>query len=122
MPNLQRTVVLLVEDDDQTRELYRSALQISGFSVMAAADGITALRVIERHQPDALVIDLGLPLMSGTALIEELHVSQSTRGIPVIVVTGIRVDPVPGATSTLTKPIDPYTLVLEVQRVLRGKR
>src|SRR5207244_4354722 len=99
----------------------RSALHMAGFSVLVASDGISALKIVERRTPDALVIDLGLPLMSGTSVIEELQVSETTRGVPIVVVTAMNVDSAPGVAVTLTKPVDPYDLVLEVRKVLRGR-
>jgi len=92
---------------------------MSGFSVLLAADGIAALRIVERHTPDAFVIDLGLPLMSGTAVIDELHVSPTMRRIPIVVVTGMNVEAPAHAAATLIKPIEPHQLAEEVRRVLR---
>ena len=122
MTTFQQTVVLLVEDDEQTRELYRDALYMAGFSVLIAADGVSALQIVERHTPDALVIDVGLPLMSGTEVIEELHVSELTRGFPIVIVTGMTIERPPDVAALLTKPIDPYHLVQEVRKVIRRGR
>jgi DNA-binding response OmpR family regulator len=122
MTTLHRTVVLLVEDDDQTREMYRSALHMAGFSVFVAADGITALRQLEARTPDVVVLDLGLPLVNGPTVLEEMAASVTTRDVPVIVVTGTNVTSRHRAAATLSKPLDPYELVAAVKKVIRPKR
>jgi chemosensory pili system protein ChpA (sensor histidine kinase/response regulator) len=119
MTNLQQTVVLLVEDDDQTREMYRSALHMAGFSVFIAGDGFTALQRLEARTPDVVVLDLGLPLVSGVTILQEIASSETTRNVPVIVVTGTNVTSRHPAAATLTKPVDPYQLVSAVKKVLR---
>src|SRR4051794_17475935 len=59
------SVVLVVEDDQQTREMYRAALMAAGFVVVAVEDGLDALRVLEQRRPSAVVLDLGLPRLAG---------------------------------------------------------
>jgi response regulator RpfG family c-di-GMP phosphodiesterase len=57
--------VLVVEDDPELRALYRSALKAAGYQVVAVDDGVAALRHLENEVPDAVVLDLGLPLLDG---------------------------------------------------------
>jgi len=84
---LRRKVILLVEDDPATRELYCSALrQLGGFAVVPVSDGAEALRYLEMDSPDAVVLDLQLPRVSGRDVLAEIA-AQSPR-LPVVVVTG----------------------------------
>ena len=68
-----RRAVLLVEDDNGTREMFRAALQMAGYSVFVAVDGVDALRQVEQRTPDVVVLDLGLPRASGQAVLAELR-------------------------------------------------
>jgi len=89
---------------------------LGGYNVVTASDGIEALRYIDGYQPSAVVLDLGLPLLSGRDVGRELH--ENLRGIPVVVVTGTaditqyrdRADQVIG------KPFEPSALVAAARR------
>jgi CheY-like chemotaxis protein len=80
--------VLVVEDDASLAHLYCTALTMNGVSVMRAADGLTALRVVEEYRPDVVVLDLMLPQVDGWTVLREFQARPSTRDIPVVVVTG----------------------------------
>jgi len=54
-----------VEDDAALRTFYKGALMVAGYRVITAGDGIAALRQIEAQRPSAIVLDLGLPGLSG---------------------------------------------------------
>lgn len=89
LPRESVPFVLVVEDDDRLRELYRSTLVGAGFTVIAVPDGIAALRVVETDRvPAVVVLDLSLPRLSGRDLGHELRASAHTRHIPIVVVTG----------------------------------
>jgi CheY-like chemotaxis protein len=83
-----RPKVLIVEDDRPLRYYYRSALSLAGFDVFEAGSGYEALRSIDHHTPDIVVLDLGLPGLSGRTVLEELAAQVHTRHIPVVIVTG----------------------------------
>jgi CheY-like chemotaxis protein len=112
--------VLVVEDDGQLREAYRNFLIASGYKVAVAADGLAALRVIDRARPGVLVLDLGLPLVSGWDVYRELQSRPDTSTLPVIIVTGHDLRDIhPGSvTSFLPKPVSPENLAAAVDRVL----
>ena len=114
-------VVLLVEDDAPTREMYRSALRMAGFHLLVAGDGLAALRYLDEVVPAVVVLDLDIPHVNGIALAEELAASRHTADVPIVVVTGtdwpLRRPPA----AILTKPISPDDLVAIVSDVL-GKR
>jgi CheY-like chemotaxis protein len=83
-----RTTVLVVEDDDALRHMYRTALGFAGFEVHEARDGLNALQRIDSDPPDAIVLDLGLPGVDGLVVQQDIAARASTRHIPIIVVTG----------------------------------
>jgi DNA-binding response OmpR family regulator len=104
--------VLIVEDDVDLRRMFRTALALAGFDVLEAGNGLDALRVIDAHPPAAVILDLGLPIVSGEAVRQEIAAHAHTRHVPVIVVTGQ-----PGthdaldAACLLRKPVSPDRLV-----------
>jgi DNA-binding response OmpR family regulator len=113
--------VLIVEDDPELRTLYRTTLSLEGYAVVAVEDGVDALRHIDVSPPDLLVLDLELPRLSGRDVQREVASHVTTRGIPIVVVTGDsagvnRND----FACVLQKPIDLDSLVRAVERCLRG--
>jgi DNA-binding response OmpR family regulator len=104
--------VLIVEDDTDLRRMFRTALALAGYQTLEAADGLDALRILDSNPPEAVVLDLGLPLLSGVAVRQEIAAHAHTRHVPVIVVTGQ-----PGthealdAACVLRKPVSPDRLV-----------
>ena len=62
---MARSLVLVVEDDAGTRELYRTTLRNAGYAVVGVEDGVDALRFLELNTPAAVVLDLGLPRLPG---------------------------------------------------------
>lgn len=99
--------------------MFEYALRIAGFSVAAAADGLVALRMIDQHfLPDAIVLDLDLPQVSGIDVQQEVVSHADTRDIPIIVVTGTGWRPPAGVFRTLRKPIASDVVVAAVQEAL----
>ena len=121
---LSGETVLIVEDDDATRELYRQALIIAGYRVLAARDGVDALRLIESDTAHAVVLDLMLPRLGGIDVYRELRAHDETRDIPVIIVTGSdsrELEPF-DSRFFLRKPISPESLAYIVNDALRWPR
>ena len=113
--------VLVVEDDPTLRELYRSTLELAGYSVVAVEDGIDALRRVEHRRPDALVLDLALPRVSGRDVERELRSNPETRDIPIVIVSGQDVSDLnpDDFACVLRKPISPERLMIAVEDCLR---
>ena len=101
------------------RNYLADALRLGGFSVETVADGLAALQSISDRRPDAIVLDLDLPLMNGFAVHTALQQNERTKHIPVVVVTGTGLNsPVPVA-ATMLKPIPPDALVNVIFDALR---
>jgi len=118
----EHTVILLVEDDEQTREFYRHAIKAAGHEVAAVEDGLAALRRIDIELPDVIVLDLVLPRLGGIDVFQELRANPATRKIPVIAVTGSdRVLSVDTAEFHyfLRKPVSPELLVATIDQALK---
>jgi len=114
----QGTSVLIVEDDPDLRYLFRISLALAGFQVREASDGYQALAALEDETPAAIVLDLGLPRVSGFLVLEEIAAREDMRGLAVIVVTGLNVGEQRN-TILLRKPVEPPELIQTVRRALR---
>ena len=118
----KRTVILLVEDDEQTRDFYRSVIKAAGYDVAAVEDGLAALRRIDIETPDVIVLDLVLPRLGGVDVFQELRANPATKKIPVIAVTGS--DRLLNVETTefhhfLRKPVSPDVLVATIDQALK---
>ena len=79
----ERTL-LLVDDDPDLRRVLREGLQAAGYRVVEASDGRSALAKLGEVQPDAVLLDVILPEMSGYELCEQLRRSATFAGVPVV--------------------------------------
>jgi CheY-like chemotaxis protein len=80
--------VLVVDDDDDFRELLRFTLEEEGYEVADAADGLQALAVIERVRPDLILVDMDMPRMAGAAFVKELGRRSVVSPFRVVTVSG----------------------------------
>ena len=120
-----RQKILVVEDEDDIRELLRYNLEQEGYAVEEAADGAEALSRIQRRVPDLVLLDLMLPRMSGLELCRRMRANRETARLPIIVVTakGAEVDRVlgleMGADDYVVKPFSLREVVARVKALLR---
>ena len=120
-----RQTVLLVEDEDALRQVLRDLLEREGYSVIEAQDGVQALDQIDRHAPDALVLDLNLPRLDGYQVLTHLRARPGTAELPVLVLTakGDEESEVKvfenGANDFITKPFRPRALSARLKALLR---
>jgi CheY-like chemotaxis protein len=116
---MQRPIILVAEDDDALRRMYRSELEVGGFEVHEARNGLDALYRIDSDPPDAVLLDIEMPLVSGIVVRQDIAARASTRNIPVIIVTGSAEDfNWLDVTCVLRKPIPAGTLVEVVSKCL----
>lgn len=80
--------VLLVEDDGWLRHIMAELLADDGYQVREAATGTQALALVDEETPDAVVLDLNLPELSGLDVLHELRTGKQLLSLPVIVVSG----------------------------------
>jgi two-component system, response regulator, stage 0 sporulation protein F len=113
-------LILIVEDDDDLRDVLRMTLELEGFGVDVASNGVDALvRLTFGPLPDAVVLNLGLPVMSGVELLDEIRRAPGLAGLPVVLVTGARLpaDFRPAVAGIVAKPFDSEVLVGLLRRL-----
>ena len=117
--------ILIVEDDPMVRRVLERSLTAQGYSVHHTESGTRALDVIRQLKPDAVILDLGLPDLSGHDVFRILKHTPSTRHIPLLILTGLDKEHqeaemlLDGADDYLTKPFDIPVLLARLQNVLR---
>src|SRR5262249_8318964 len=79
--------VLLVEDDPEVAQMYRLKLELDGYAVEVASDGLQALLKAMANPPDILFLDLRLPKMDGLGVLEVLRQDERTRNLPVVILS-----------------------------------
>jgi CheY-like chemotaxis protein len=79
--------ILLVDDDSEFRTVMALALETSGYAVIEAADGISALAVLRRERPDAILSDLHMPLMDGRTFCKRVRAETALAAIPFVILS-----------------------------------
>ncbi len=120
----RRRTVLIVDDDAEIRHSTQNLLLMSNFNVLLAADGVEALKFLERQPVDALVIDLMMPRLDGVGVVRALGEMPPEQRPAVIIVISFHYEIHTrfaglGVRRVLSKPVDVPTLVDELQAALR---
>ena len=123
---VRKSLVLVVDDFADNREMYSEYLSYSGFEVIEARTGKEAIEAAQARMPDIIIMDLSLPVMDGWEATRRLKADERTRRIPVVALTGHALaghskgarDA--GCDSFLAKPCLPDQLVAEIKRMLES--
>jgi len=114
--------ILLVDDDEIQLRLLRILLMKEGFTIYTTADGPQGITIFKKNHPDLVLLDLGLPSMSGIEVLKEIrHIDIKSK---VIVVTGypsvetIVLAMQAGATDYIQKPVDVEILLKKIHAAL----
>jgi two-component system, OmpR family, alkaline phosphatase synthesis response regulator PhoP len=120
--------ILVVEDEDDIRELLRYNLDKEGYRVVWAASGEEALKAVKDSEPDLVLLDLMLPGVDGLEVCRSLKQDPHTRNLPIVMLTakGEEADIVAGlelgADDYVTKPFSLRVLLARVRAVLRRRK
>lgn len=120
---MSRTI-LLVEDHEDNRIVYRTILEHFGYTVLLAGDGAEGVRLAREARPDLVLMDVSIPVMDGWEATSVLKADPATAAIPVIALTAhalaadrARAEEV-GCDGYLAKPVEPRVVLEEVRRFL----
>ncbi len=125
MQNASGSRILVVDDETDILNLLEYNLKKAGFRILLARDGPEAIESAKASRPDLVILDIMLPNMEGTEVLRRLKSLDSTKTIPVIMLTakGEEIDKVIGfelgAEDYITKPFSPRELILRVKAVLK---
>jgi len=120
--------ILCIEDEAEMIDLLRLILGRKGFDVQGAPGGKEGLRLVRETHPDLVLLDLMMPDMDGWEVYQQMKADESTKGIPVIIVTAKaqNIDKVLGlqiakVDDYIAKPFSPQELIDSVNKVLSEK-
>lgn len=122
---LQKTIII-VEDEPDTAEMFGEMMRLSGYNVIKTYGGTTAISLITREKPDAVVLDLMMPDLSGLEVLRFMRRDPRLERIPVIVVSAkslpsdIKIGLDAGASVYLTKPVAFLDLKRAVEDTIQG--
>ena len=108
---MEKTVILVVDDDFDTLYAIRKLLEQDGFDVLAAEGSILAYRLIEMRKPDMILVDIMMPEMDGIGFIKSVRDNINASNIPIVAMTAydetyLRQARDAGAIMTLRKPTE----------------
>jgi CheY-like chemotaxis protein len=124
MTSRKAPLILLVDDFEDAREMYRLYLEYTGYRVVEAASGKEAVQKARDLQPDVILMDLSMPDVDGWEATRILKADKLTSGIPVMALTGHAlaghsdVARRAGCDAFVTKPCLPADLVKELEKML----
>jgi CheY-like chemotaxis protein len=116
--------VLVIDDEPDVRWLLRLSLERVGHEVLLAEDGLRGVAMAQKQRPDAIVLDLMMPVMDGYGVLRALEKDERTARVPVVVLTAKAIPEeedratAAGAVRFLTKPFDPNDLARELEALL----
>lgn len=121
-------VVMVVDDDWMNREVLEAYLQSGGYTVLSAHSGEQALQLVAQNTPDLIMLDMRMQGMNGLEVCRHLKQQDSTRRVPVLIVTALGNDNEKqdainaGADDFVPKPLDAIIMMNRVKSLLRMKQ
>lgn len=116
--------VLIIEDEEDTAELFAEMMRVSGFRVLKTTNSAPALTMMTADKPDVVVLDIMMPETSGLDILRQMRRDPELAGVPVVVVSAksmpadIKNGMEAGASTYLTKPVGFLDLKDAVERAM----
>ena len=117
--------ILVVDDDESHRTLLSDFLETLGYQTRQAKDGREALDMLDEDLPDAVLLDLRMPVMSGWGLLEALKKMPRARNLPIIIISAYGFEweaELVGASGYVSKPVDLDKVRETVERIIGPPR
>src|ERR1039457_2319964 len=125
--NETRNKIIVIEDNPEHLMALAIKLRSHGFEIVSASDGATAMTVLQREKPDAVILDLGLPGGDGFVVLQRLRSLANTVALPVVVVTARPAQTnralalEQGVVAFLQKPVKTAELMTALRKALRHR-
>ena len=118
--------ILIVEDTPETCDILTILLELKGYDVIVAKDGMGGLEQVQAQRPDLIITDIQMPRMDGSAMIQKLRKLPTCRDVPILVITAHGRERAAeaikaGASCALFHPIETESLIPLVRRLLKRK-
>ena len=120
--------ILLVDDEEDIREVVGITIESQGHDVITAADGQEAIKMVKKHEPDLIVLDLMMPKMNGLEVVEILKNTDAYNHIPIVMLTAAsqfakqkdeEYRKKVGVEDYISKPFEPLDLVRRIEKILK---
>lgn len=115
---------LVIEDNENNMELITFLLETHGYKTLRAENGKDGIRAALNDAPDFVLLDIQLPDMDGSEVLQAIRANRQSEALPVIAVTSYAMSGdrerllAQGCTGYLEKPIDPITIIASVKSIL----
>jgi two-component system alkaline phosphatase synthesis response regulator PhoP len=120
------TVILLVEDEENLHEALKLNLELEGYQVVSAMDGMQALKALQNQYFDMMILDIMLPEMDGIEVLETIRIQNNELPVLILSAKNTSADRVmglkKGADDYLTKPFNLEELLLRVQKLIEKNK
>jgi two-component system, cell cycle response regulator DivK len=116
--------ILVVEDQEDNRQILRDLLGNAGFNLIEAENGEEALAAVAKQRPDLILMDIQLPMMDGYEATRRIRANPEMKDVPIIAVTSYALTGdeakalAAGCTAYVTKPFSPRALLAKVREYL----
>ena len=122
----EKPCILIIEDDEYSREAIEHLLNAKGCETISAAGGISGYRAARRYAPDLIVLDLILPDIDGQRLLRKFRSNRALGQVPIIVITGYGPHEIPAGVSSsadfcITKPASFNDVIRAIFNLLNGR-
>jgi response regulator RpfG family c-di-GMP phosphodiesterase len=123
---MSKSTILLIDDEQDVLMLMGQMLQIKGYNVVTADNGVEGKKLAASEKPDVIILDISMPGMDGGQVAEELKESPETKDIPIIFLTGLLTKEIEannrnlvGGNIMFAKPVNIEKLVKKIQSLTR---
>jgi DNA-binding response OmpR family regulator len=114
-----RELILVVDDDEDSRDTIAEVVSLYGFAVIGVANGEQALGALAATRPTLVITDLEMPIRDGQSLIAAMRTHERARTVTVLVVTA-KPDEAPDGVVAIAKPFDLETLTRAIRKALKA--
>src|SRR5256885_8731326 len=118
-----RKKIIIVDDDRETREMLKMALELEGYEVTQAANGLRLISTLHVDRPDVILMDVNMSWIDGFELCRAVRKSEEFNNIPVVFVsarsaaTDVKRGLDAGASDYFTKPVELPTLIARIRQL-----